>query len=66
MPKSPVRVFWRGADGHECVLRSTDLGWEVAVVDDDGRSLKRELVSGAGRASQVAERWRRDSESSDR
>src|SRR4051812_18736119 len=27
MPKAPVEVFWRGAGGTECVLRSTDRGW---------------------------------------
>src|SRR5688572_9531847 len=47
MPKTPVRVFWRGADGNECVLRSTDQGWEVAVVADDGQPIKKERVSGS-------------------
>jgi hypothetical protein len=41
------------------VLRSTDQGWEVAVVADDGQSIKKERVSGSKDASLIAERWRR-------
>jgi len=59
MPKAPVRVFWRGVDGNECVLRSTDQGWEVAVVAKDGQPVRKERVSGSKEASLIAERWRR-------
>jgi hypothetical protein len=58
MPKTPVRVFWRGADGKECVLRSTDQGWEVAVVAEDGQPVKKERVSGSRNARMIADRWR--------
>ena len=66
MPKAPVEVFWRDAGGKECVLRSTDHGWEVAVLAEDGHPLKRERVSAAKSARLIADRWRRTERSPDR
>jgi hypothetical protein len=66
MPKTPVEVFWRGAGGTACVLRSTDRGWEVAVIAQDGHALKRERVSAAKRARLIADRWRRAEHTPDR
>jgi hypothetical protein len=40
------------------VLRSTDQGWEVAVVGEDGQPVKKERVSGSRDARMIADRWR--------
>jgi hypothetical protein len=61
MPKTPVQVFWR-RDGSECVLRSTDQGWEVAILEEDGHPVKAERVKGALNAQLIADRWRRTDE----
>ena len=66
MPKTPVEVFWRGDAGTMCVLRSTERGWEVAVIAKDGHPLKRERVTAAQNARLIADRWRRAEQPSDR
>jgi hypothetical protein len=62
MPKGPVQIFWRGRNAAECVLRSTDHGWEVAVIGVDGQPLRQQRVSSNDTARAVAERWRREEE----
>jgi hypothetical protein len=60
MPKNPVQVFWRGQSGIECVLRSTDRGWELAMLGSDGRPVREEPVSSTSKAKRIARRWRHE------
>jgi hypothetical protein len=47
-------VFWRGDDGSECRLRSTELGWEVELLDRGQATVQRERVRSALKARQLA------------
>jgi hypothetical protein len=62
MPKGPVQVFWRGQSGIQCILRSTERGWKVAVIGSDGRALREESVTSTSKAKRIAQRWRHEDE----
>jgi hypothetical protein len=55
-------VFWRGDDGSECRLRSTELGWEVELLDRGQATVQRERVRSALKARQLAKTWKRHGE----
>jgi hypothetical protein len=42
------------------VLRSTERGWEVAVIGSDGRPLREEPVTSTSKARRIAQRWRHE------
>jgi hypothetical protein len=54
-----VEVYWSG-NGIDCVLRSTDDGWEVALVNREGHVIDRHKVKNARNARTLAGRLRRE------
>ncbi len=53
-------VYWRCGD-LTCMLRCSEAGWEIAVVDREGQALEREGVTDARAARLMAAQWRRSS-----